>query len=98
MSDFVARHSVVRKIWGDSDTVVLVFAGCAAEFALNRAVDWLFFTGKLPNDPMGRFFATASYAQQIVFAEEDRKSTRLNSSHRQISYAVFCLKKKNIHR
>src|SRR5206468_9679153 len=28
----------------------------------------------------------------------DRKSTRLNSSHDQISYAVFCLKKKNIYR
>src|SRR5438309_7266843 len=28
--------------------------------------------------------------------EEDRKSTRLNSSHSSISYAVFCLKKKNI--
>src|SRR2546430_12241174 len=28
-------------------------------------------------------------------AEGDRKSTRLNSSHSQISYAVFCLKKKN---
>src|SRR5256886_7517526 len=28
----------------------------------------------------------------------DRKSTRLNSSHSQISYAVFCLKKKQIHR
>src|SRR2546430_3213669 len=27
----------------------------------------------------------------------DRKSTRLNSSHSQISYAVFCLKKKNDH-
>src|SRR5437588_2462282 len=27
----------------------------------------------------------------------DRKSTRLNSSHTVISYAVFCLKKKNIH-
>src|SRR3712207_7610924 len=27
--------------------------------------------------------------------EEDRKSTRLNSSHANISYAVFCLKKKN---
>src|SRR5437879_10202615 len=27
--------------------------------------------------------------------EQDRKSTRLNSSHRCISYAVFCLKKKN---
>src|SRR5688572_32216456 len=29
-----------------------------------------------------------------VFDPEDRKSTRLNSSHSQISYAVFCLKKK----
>src|SRR5437764_8761905 len=29
-------------------------------------------------------------------AEVDRKSTRLNSSHRCISYAVFCLKKKNM--
>src|SRR3712207_8644094 len=28
--------------------------------------------------------------------ERDRKSTRLNSSHANISYAVFCLKKKNI--
>src|SRR6266498_1119297 len=31
-----------------------------------------------------------------VRAAEDRKSTRLNSSHVRISYAVFCLKKKNI--
>src|SRR5207248_6967126 len=30
------------------------------------------------------------------FRERDRKSTRLNSSHRTISYAVFCLKKKKI--
>src|SRR3712207_7474456 len=29
--------------------------------------------------------------------EADRKSTRLNSSHANISYAVFCLKKKNAH-
>src|SRR5438128_7956255 len=35
-----------------------------------------------------RFFA------QHVFAMLDRKSTRLNSSHGSISYAVFCLKKK----
>src|SRR2546430_3312437 len=32
----------------------------------------------------------------VRFAEGDRKSTRLNSSHSQISYAVFCLKKKKI--
>src|SRR5688572_31068182 len=33
-----------------------------------------------------------------VYAGQDRKSTRLNSSHSQISYAVFCLKKKIISR
>src|SRR2546430_5749443 len=31
----------------------------------------------------------------VCGAQGDRKSTRLNSSHSQISYAVFCLKKKN---
>src|SRR2546427_6256194 len=32
--------------------------------------------------------------QRVSALSEDRKSTRLNSSHSQISYAVFCLKKK----
>src|SRR2546430_10313345 len=32
---------------------------------------------------------------KAIAAPGDRKSTRLNSSHSQISYAVFCLKKKN---
>src|SRR2546422_3458685 len=40
-----------------------------------------------PNFPRLRFSTEAS-------AFEDRKSTRLNSSHGYISYAVFCLKKK----
>src|SRR5207247_6818260 len=35
-----------------------------------------------------------SVASQPIFGAEDRKSTRLNSSHEWISYAVFCLKKK----
>src|SRR3989475_7295457 len=30
----------------------------------------------------------------LAYTNQDRKSTRLNSSHSQISYAVFCLKKK----
>src|SRR2546430_4424765 len=34
-------------------------------------------------------------AFDLLALDEDRKSTRLNSSHSQISYAVFCLKKKN---
>src|SRR5439155_25141428 len=36
----------------------------------------------------------AAYSQQLARRAEDRKSTRLNSSHVAISYAVFCLKKK----
>src|SRR3712207_8071905 len=32
---------------------------------------------------------------EVVVVAADRKSTRLNSSHANISYAVFCLKKKN---
>src|SRR2546427_5637771 len=34
----------------------------------------------------------------VTHPQEDRKSTRLNSSHSQISYAVFCLKKKKKHK
>src|SRR2546429_5131466 len=34
--------------------------------------------------------------RSVPLSELDRKSTRLNSSHGYISYAVFCLKKKNI--
>src|SRR3712207_7401760 len=43
-----------------------------------------------PTDPL-QFRDKKSYA-------EDRKSTRLNSSHANISYAVFCLKKKSARR
>src|SRR2546421_5398515 len=39
--------------------------------------------------------ASFSRASSIESASEDRKSTRLNSSHHQISDAVFCLKKKD---
>src|SRR2546427_5785215 len=40
-------------------------------------------------------FTYGGWQQTNFIAEEiDRKSTRLNSSHSQISYAVFCLKKK----
>lgn len=66
---FVAPHSIVRRIWGKGDTILLIFAGAAAEFALNKAVDWLYFTGRLPADPMGRLFSTVSYARDIVFSE-----------------------------
>lgn len=68
MEFFVEQNSIVRKIWGKADTILFIFAGASAEFALNKAVDWLYFTGKLPADPIGRLFSTVAYAKQIVFA------------------------------
>jgi len=70
MANFVSAHSVVRTIWGKADTVLFIFAGAAAEFALNKAVDWLYFTGRLPADPLARLFSTVEYARQIVFSEQ----------------------------
>src|SRR6266850_3192132 len=77
MEAFVRPGSIVRRIWGDADLVLLIFAGAAAEFALNRAVDWLFVTGALPRDPLGRLFATAAYAQGIAFADVATARTTL---------------------
>src|SRR2546430_9105234 len=39
---------------------------------------------------------TVTGESPLVQTDRDRKSTRLNSSHSQISYAVFCLKKKKL--
>ena len=69
MNYFVDEKSIVRKIWKNTDTVLLIFAGSAAEFALNKAVDWLYFTGKIPKNPIERLFSTVEFAQKIIFSE-----------------------------
>src|SRR2546427_9420132 len=51
---------------------------------------------------MLEFYRQAFGAEELMRmpgpdGKSDRKSTRLNSSHSQISYAVFCLKKKKAH-
>src|ERR1700759_4178188 len=69
MEYFTAKNSIVRKIWGSPDTVLFIFAGAAAEFAVNKAVDWLYFTGRLPADPLGRLFSTVVYSHRIIFSE-----------------------------
>jgi hypothetical protein len=79
MEFFVNQNSVVRKIWGKSDTVLFIFAGAAAEFALNKAVDWLYFTGRLPKDPLGRLFSTVAYARRIVFSTMDVANKTIDS-------------------
>ena len=79
MKYFVEKDSIVRDIWGKSDTVLFIFAGAAAEFALNKAVDWLYFTGRLPTDPLNRLFSTVSYARRIIFSENEHALKTIDS-------------------
>src|SRR2546429_7152424 len=60
--------------------------------------------GRAVEQKRGRDADSAEHPDRVVHADgderpgtEDRKSTRLNSSHGYISYAVFCLKKKKKH-
>lgn len=76
---FVEKDSIVREIWGKGDTILFIFAGASAEFALNKAVDWLYFTGRLPKDPLGRLFSTVSYARAIVFSEKEAANRAIDS-------------------
>src|SRR3712207_6949411 len=67
-------------------------------FAIGRTPGWMAQWLELMNDEEFRIarprqIYTGPHDEDYV----DRKSTRLNSSHANISYAVFCLKKKTIH-
>src|SRR5947209_14561943 len=50
--------------------------------------------GRGPANPLGRRGTAELERRHHELGDPDRKSTRLNSSHANISYAVFCLKKK----
>src|SRR5258708_33651174 len=67
---FVGKDLIGREIWGKADVQLFIFAGAAAEFALNKEVDWLYFTGRLPADPVARLFSTVAYGRQIIFSED----------------------------
>src|SRR2546429_774885 len=72
------------------------FAACAAPVV--AAVTTCAFLRPPTNAPSSRSNTTvATWASPVVLVTLDRKSTRLNSSHGYISYAVFCLKKKKPH-
>src|SRR3712207_8729906 len=71
------------------------------EVALSRALAALLHRGGAVEQAFGEVDLGVGGAERGRVAEAlavvDRKSTRLNSSHANISYAVFCLKKKKIH-
>lgn len=79
METFVKADSIVRKIWSDADNILFIFGACAGEFAQSKSIDWLFFTGKLPKDPIGRLFSTVVYAQLIIFEEKSKAERTLEN-------------------
>src|SRR5688572_4721599 len=68
-----------------------------ASLALHATNNFPELTGRLCPAPCETACVLGLIEQPVAIRniEQDRKSTRLNSSHSQISYAVFCLKKKN---
>src|SRR5690606_39947748 len=83
------RSHLVEMAGGAQLTAQLDFA------AVPRlpGVDYYLAEGCIPGGTLRNF---DSYGDRVapISDEQDRKSTRLNSSHVKISYAVFCLKKK----
>src|SRR5690625_5613226 len=68
----------------------LALAGFAHHSAVNSALQLFIMTGFLGSLTT---FSAFSGEVSLLLQQGDRKSTRLNSSHVAISYAVFCLKK-----
>src|SRR5690242_21207729 len=79
VADLAAVHAAVAEVASDNVTAPRVSAASAAREAR---------IAELRGD------AVAFSEDEEAFFRADRKSTRLNSSHMSISYAVFCLKKK----
>src|SRR5437763_8609917 len=79
---------------GIRDTSVTGVQTCALPIYQNllREPRFLNWSAALEQKFPGAIYGSVEYLQK--YGSKDRKSTRLNSSHRCISYAVFCLKKK----
>src|SRR5205085_2695353 len=97
----VLPDGTIAKVQLDLDALKALSRDARAQYGLGGAVQHGAST--LPPDAFGNFpkceaieihLALGEVAERIGRERGDRKSTRLNSSHSQISYAVFCLKKK----
>src|SRR3989440_2260618 len=86
----VVAHQVRAESIERNNLVRVSFEDCGARHAADDAGVFTLRNGHSAR----RLDRTEPLGPIISHAGQDRKSTRLNSSHDQISYAVFCLKKK----
>jgi len=59
-----------RKLWTDLDHILLVYVGSAAEFALVEENHWLFYTNKLPSEPLDRLVSTFIWNRKVMTTSE----------------------------
>src|SRR3712207_8651950 len=89
-------YTTLFRSSGNGESLVLIHAGIADRRMWDRQFD--VFAGRcrtIRYDMRG--FGATELTERVPYSQ-DRKSTRLNSSHANISYAVFCLKKKTTQR
>src|SRR2546421_2719292 len=92
------RQAIADSRWHDAVAGAERWLACdpLSEEATQLAMEAHYLEGDC-GAALGRFATYRARLAQDIGAQPDRKSTRLNSSHDQISYAVFCLKKKRLH-
>src|SRR5438477_12001664 len=88
--DYYQTLPDVSRILNSSNPQSAAQQWIGTTFYSHPRIDGMFLTGR-----DGRLIASIPYNPEMIGKDLDRKSTRLNSSHMSISYAVFCLKKKN---
>src|SRR3712207_8126987 len=89
-------HTVIINFFFFNDTATTEIYTLSLHDAL-PIFDWNLACLSNPELDLGFWLPSLAYEANIepeTILPEDRKSTRLNSSHANISYAVFCLKKK----
>src|SRR3712207_7017572 len=85
-------RSVLQRLTDQGNTIIVI----EHNLDVIKCADWIIDLGPEGGERGGRILAegTPEQVAEVVDSATDRKSTRLNSSHANISYAVFCLKKK----
>src|SRR5690625_937881 len=90
-------QTAVYKYREDSDELVPIKTKSAETDLFEKYLiyfNYLKEKNMITSIPGNAFESGGIYQYTLITPDEDRKSTRLNSSHVAISYAVFCLKKK----
>src|SRR5690625_5632724 len=91
-TDDPGYREVCSGTTGDAEALQVTFD---AEIVPADIILGLFFTGHDPSSLNRQGYDVGTQYRSAMFYRDERKSTRLNSSHVAISYAVFCLKKKS---